>query len=353
MNGLLDPFSASAFYSPDDFETELNKVFHSGWHLAGFDFEFSDIGDYQCIQLGAQSWILCNTHSGLECFANVCRHRGHPITEGRGNESSFVCPYHRWRYDLNGQLDRAPNQRAIAPFDAAGICLPKGSVFVATPLVFISPNERAPGDELIASFKALASAVQSLGPAMDELSHCETRSYSIKCNWKVALDNYLECYHCGGGHPSFCNIMKLRSYAGSNETNWSLQTAEYCGERRLEESTPKQWGFFTSFPANIINITPGLNQLNLMQVVPTSPNTCRVDLRTWRSAHFDHELAKDMNEIIIEVKQEDIVFCEAVQKGIESGQFERAIIMDDPQQGASSERALRVFRDFLVRRLEV
>ena len=348
MNGIFDQLSADAFYSASAHAQDLNTMFHSGWHLVAFDFEFQRAGDYQVIQLGKQSWILCQEGDELVAFANICRHRGHPIAEGSGHLDSFTCPYHRWRYNLDGTLQRAPNENAVESFDAQRICLPKASVFIASPLVFISPNEEAPSTEQCAEFTALAQKVAEVGPKFSRLNTCNERSYTIDCNWKVAVDNYLECYHCGGGHPSFCDIMKLRSYAGDSHSHWTYQRADYCGDVELAENTPASWGFFTCFPANIINITPGLNQINLMRILPTGPNTCRVDLRTWFSNSADTKIQDLMNSIILEVKSEDIVFCEAVQRGLESGQIERGVIMDDPKSGASSERAVRQFRDWLV-----
>lgn len=102
----------------------------------------------------------------------------------------------------------------------------------------------------------------------------------------------------------------------------------------------------------IINVTPGLRQLNLMQVVPLSETRTRVLLRTWSAEVMPAALTKFLGDTILEVKTEDVAYCEQVQRGMISSFFERGYIMADEKQGPLSERSVLAFHQWLVGKTE-
>jgi Rieske 2Fe-2S family protein len=190
----------AAYYVDEQvFAAELATVFAGNWLFAGHSCEVAAPGDFVQFTLGAESVIIVRDRAGeLHAHHNVCRHRGSRIcAEPRGSARAFVCPYHQWVYDIDGQLrsarlmgdDFEPGAHRLG---AAAVCEVAGLVFVsfadAPPLV--APAAAAIGAQLAAHDLAHARIV-----------HRET--YRVAANWKTIVENNRECYHCKGSHPEF------------------------------------------------------------------------------------------------------------------------------------------------------
>ena len=343
-----DPITANDYHLENILKAEQEAVFSKGWHLVGCHNDFAQNGDFLVVDIGMESVVVINDQGTLRALSNICRHRGHPLLSGSGNTQQIACPYHAWRYQTNGQLQRAPNAKRVEGFNEADVCLPQYCVQRHGNLVWVclTDDEAFPTAQLTEPANEIS---QRLG-TLSTLEHLTQSEYSVAANWKVVMDNYLECYHCGVGHKSFCDVMSLPTYHGAPTNSWSLQTAQYKGAVPLSENAPEEWGFFTFFPNMIINITPGLRQINFMQAVPLSAEQTLVKLRTWHSGECT-ALAEQLRSVILDVKREDIAYCEAVQRGYQSESFARGIIMADSSGGPLSELAVLHFHQWLSGRM--
>ena len=343
-----DPISAHDYHLENVLNVEQKSVFSKGWHLVGCHNDFAQPGDFLVADIGMESVVVINDQGILRALSNTCRHRAHPLLTGSGNTQQIVCPYHAWRYQTNGQLKRAPNSKRVEGFNEADVCLPQYAVQRQADLVWVclSDNEAFP----IAQLNEPANQISQRLGSLSAFENLTKNEYSVAANWKVVMDNYLECYHCGVGHKSFCEVMSLPSYHGLPTNNWSLQTAQYKGEVALSENAPQEWAFYTFFPNMIINITPGLSQINFMQAVPLSAEQTLVKLRTWYSGECT-ALAEQLRSVILDVKREDIAYCEAVQRGYRSESFSRGIIMTDSRGGPLSELAVLHFHQWLQKQV--
>ena len=76
-------------------------------------------GDFFTYKVGSRSVIVVRDQDGeIRAFHNVCRHRGSRICKTeQGNAHRFVCPYHRWTYELDGALvlDTQASSTSTAP----------------------------------------------------------------------------------------------------------------------------------------------------------------------------------------------------------------------------------------------
>lgn len=343
-----DPITADDYLLQNTLDNEQRNVFSTGWHLVGCRNDFAQPGDFLVVDIGIESVVVINDQGTLRALSNICRHRGHPLLEGSGNTQQIVCPYHSWRYQTNGQLHRAPNSKRVEGFSEADICLPRHAVHCQGDLVWVclADDEAFPETQLAEPSNEI---FQYLG-ALSTLEHSTQSEYLVAANWKVVIDNYLECYHCGVGHKSFCEVMSLPTYQGAPGNLWSLQTAQYNGNHSLSESAPKEWAFFTFFPNMIVNITPGVRQINFMQAVPLSAEQTLIKLRTWHEGEST-AIAEQLRSVILDVKREDVAYCEAVQSGYHSESFSRGIIMADNTGGPLSELAVLHFHQWLRARM--
>ena len=96
---------ASRYYSEEFFELEREHVWPHVWQMACRLEEIPDVGDWVEYRNLDKSVIVVRTASGIKAFHNACRHRGVQLASGHGNCSvnGFVCPFHGWRWNMDGE----------------------------------------------------------------------------------------------------------------------------------------------------------------------------------------------------------------------------------------------------------
>jgi phenylpropionate dioxygenase-like ring-hydroxylating dioxygenase large terminal subunit len=192
-----------AFYFDQQvYQTELKQLFFKHWLYAGHSVQLAKPGDYFTFEIERESIIICRTKRGeIKAFMNVCRHRGSRICLSRqGSESSFVCPYHAWHYNLDGELIAARNMSE--DFVVQDYNLRQVKLAVLGGLIFVSLADSPLGLE---SINNNLSAVFALY-GFEQMKLAYKQRYVIPANWKLAVENYQECYHCGPAHPEFAKL---------------------------------------------------------------------------------------------------------------------------------------------------
>ncbi len=212
---------AREFYTdPFIFQRDMQDMLLRHWFCAGHASSIPNAGDYWLVDLGAESVIIVRTQSGeVRALLNVCRHRGSRICSGRSGKvqsGRLTCPYHAWSYDLDGRLMVA--RQMPDSFQRAEFTLKSLPVRIMEGLVFITFAEEPL--ELAGAADALARSAGVHGWASAKVAHREM--YSIKANWKLAVENYMECYHCTPAHPEFA---KRHVYARPAQHNQELELA--------------------------------------------------------------------------------------------------------------------------------
>lgn len=194
------------FYTdPDIYALELERIVYRNWFLAGHESEFADPGDFRVFEAAGESAIVLRDGDGaLRAFANVCRHRGSLVClETAGNARRFVCPYHGWTYALDGRLTAARAMPDDFDRDAHGL-LPVACETIHG-LVFVCFSPAPP--RLAGCRAALRAPMAMFG--FDNLKVAARRTYDIPANWKLAVENYQECYHCAPAHPEYARMHTL------------------------------------------------------------------------------------------------------------------------------------------------
>ena len=153
------------------------------------------------MELGTDSVVAVRTSQGtIRAFHNVCRHRGARILDGAGNcPGAITCPYHGWSYKLSGELIGMPARESFPGFDRSQFALKPVTIAGDVWFCVCVPDAGTPPPlEQIWSGCAQEFAphrfedMVPLGPLYIE--HWD-------CDWKIAMDNYLESYHVPIGHP--------------------------------------------------------------------------------------------------------------------------------------------------------
>jgi phenylpropionate dioxygenase-like ring-hydroxylating dioxygenase large terminal subunit len=215
------------FYTdPQIFERDMDRLLLRHWFCAAHVSSVPHAGDFLVVDLGSESVIILRTqHGEIRALVNVCRHRGSRICTARAGTAPagrLTCPYHAWSYDLNGRLLVA--QQMPDSFDRDQHALKSLTVRVVDGLIFTTFAER-PLDFASAE-QALSQSARVHGWARAKVAHREV--YSIQANWKLAIENYMECYHCKPAHVEYS---KRHVYARPAKQGEQLEQA---GRRRAE-----------------------------------------------------------------------------------------------------------------------
>ena len=213
---------ARDFYVREDVFEQDMALLLGRWICVGHASDAPAAGDYLTAELGLESAIIVRGEDGvLRALSNVCRHRGSRIcTEARGSATVLTCPYHAWTYHLDGGLRRA--REMPAGFDPLAHGLRALPLTEIDGLIFISFSDDPP------PFGPAAAAIRAMtgryGWADARVAHRQT--YEVAANWKLVLENYHECYHCGPAHPEFS---VLHALARPNARTLSFATDPVSG----------------------------------------------------------------------------------------------------------------------------
>ncbi len=200
-HGLSRPF----YHDQDIYERDLERVFRRHWHCIAHESVIPNANDFEVFRMADEQVILTRHADGsIHALLNVCRHRGAEVcTKDKGNARVFVCPYHAWTYSNDGALRAA--RLMPKEFRREDYGLKRLHVRVVEGLVFVSfakvPLEFAEVEHL------LHATCGQYGWGNAKVAHRE--SYAVSANWKLAVENYVECYHCGPAHPEYSQTHAL------------------------------------------------------------------------------------------------------------------------------------------------
>ncbi len=186
------------------YEQELEHLIFKSWIYALHVSEIPSAGDYQIVEIGEDSIIVVRTDTGdIRAMHNICRHRGSRVCEElSGNKKTFVCPYHGWVYNVDGSLKAARETHVMPDFDVSAHGLKPVKCVTYQGLVFINCDTDA-GD-LLYSLENLTEPLSAYDLEHAKIAHQKT--YRVNANWKLALENYVECYHCATAHRAYARM---------------------------------------------------------------------------------------------------------------------------------------------------
>jgi phenylpropionate dioxygenase-like ring-hydroxylating dioxygenase large terminal subunit len=196
----------SLYTDPAIFALDMERVYLRQWLFAGHVSRIPRPGDYFLHTIAGESIILIRRpDESVRALFNVCRHRGSQLClQESGTAKKLVCPYHAWVYETDGRLIAA--RHMPDDFDKRAYGLHTAHVRVVEGLIFVCLAEEAPAFDQVADDLTAFFAPHRLA----EGQICHRECHTTHANWKLVLENFWECYHCGPTHPEFCSVM---SYA--------------------------------------------------------------------------------------------------------------------------------------------
>jgi choline monooxygenase len=311
------------------YELEQRRIFRRSWQFAGLTHYVEMPGDFFTCQAGQVPIVVTRDGaSGLNAFVNVCRHRGSVlVNEPFGNQKSLQCSYHAWTYGLDGSLLAVPGSGR--DFDRQPFHLLPVRVETWGPFIFV--NLFLDCNPLAATLGSLPELTRQTGLPLDLIRPRLHRKYEIKANWKVVVDNYLECYHCRVAHPSFCDLIDLDNYVVTEYELFSTQTGpirESARRKPYEVGGGVEAGFYAYlWPNFTINVYPGPGNLSLNIFEPIDVDHTLAKFDYCFVDSVADQAIEDFAAFIDQVQIEDTELCESVQRGLRSGMLDRGTLM--------------------------
>lgn len=225
-----------AFYTSQEiYELERRTWLARQWYVLAHSSEVKERGSFIVRELLGESLIVVRDNEGtVRGFYNVCRHRGSRICDTDGKANQLLCPYHAWSYRLDGTLRSAP----ALPEDIN----PRELGLHSAPVKEI-------GGVIVASLKGELGTLdvvrQALEPALKyhgvpNARIAARRHYPTRGNWKLVMENFMECYHCLPAHPQYCSVMRhvdaLGRASSENTARWQQTVEDWLRDEANRDS---------------------------------------------------------------------------------------------------------------------
>ncbi len=348
---------ARFYFDQQIFELEKETIFHRSWWCAGHKSQVADPGCYITTKIHEQDVFVGRARSGeLRAFYNVCQHRGHQLLSGSGKANLIVCPYHAWAYDFDGTLKAARNTDDMENFNKCDFSLKPVRVEEFCGFVFVNLDQDA------ASLKEqtgdLEEEIRHYAPQIDTLKFAQRDTYHVDCNWKVMVDNFLECYHCHTAHKDFVDLVDMDSYTTKTHQIYSSQTSNAARSTQNSAYTFEKgdvdFGYAGWFlwPNLTIWVYPGEANISTLQMVPAGPEQT-IEYQDWfvpeGKASAQLQSAMDYQRDVLQ--PEDISLCLSVQKGLRSKGYNQGRFVVDKSKSELSEHAVHHFQKMVVEAL--
>jgi choline monooxygenase len=329
----------SWYGDPEVLRRERDAIFRRSWQYVAHAEELARPGDYVARWAGHVPVAVVRNGAELRAFVNVCRHRGHEVVRGAGNRRTLQCPYHAWTYGLDGTLRAAPRSEREEDFDPSEISLVPVAVETFGPFVFVNPDaDAAPLADVLGD---LPERLGASGLDLAGLRFRERSEYELAANWKVVVENYLECYHCPVAHPGFSAMVDV------DPDVYTLEASEWfsaqLGPAREPDGELPAGHFFFVWPNLRINVFPGRPNLAIGPALPDGPERTRGFFDYFFPDDVPEKSVRELIELDGQVGREDRELVESVQRGVASG------VLDEGRLLLSSEHLIAHFQA-LVRR---
>jgi phenylpropionate dioxygenase-like ring-hydroxylating dioxygenase large terminal subunit len=299
------------------FDLERERIFARTWQYAGPARQVAEPGSFFASSAGHIPVVVTRAQDGeLRGFVNVCRHRGHVVADGAGCRATLQCPYHAWTYELDGRLRKAPRSEREPGFDASDLSLLPVAIDPWGPFVCVTPDIKA--GPLHEALGRLPEILAQTGLDLDRLEFHSHVPWEQPVNWKVALENYLECYHCPTAHPGFSKVIDVDpdSYGLSVEGLVSSQVGPLREEASGDDMRQSQYHFI--WPNTTINVSPGPQNVSIERWVPAAPRETVEATDYFFGAGVPDERIAESIAFDNQVASEDVALVEAVPKGLDS-----------------------------------
>lgn len=321
-NGPRRALDPSLYGRADIFALERANVFARSWRLIGHENMLPEAGDFLTDDLAGGSILaVLGKDAAVRAFHNVCPHRAGPLaTAAQGHcDGAITCRYHGWRFTFEGRLQSARDFGAAEGFDPREHGLTPVRLETWRGFLFVTLSDEAP------PIREMMRPVDASWTDETVQPFALRRSHTIRCDWKVYVENYLEGYHVPLIHPGLDAEIDSAKYTVHMEGEIAVHRAP---SRKAGNVYSGYWAW--AWPWLGINIYE--HGLMMERISPVGPEDTRLDYLYFFDPLRTGELA-EMLKLSDAVTEEDLRMCETVHRNITGGAY-RAGPLSPRHEGA-------------------
>jgi phenylpropionate dioxygenase-like ring-hydroxylating dioxygenase large terminal subunit len=347
---------AQAYTSEEFFEWEMKHVLRAGWQCLAHVSQIPEPGDFLNLDLlGEPLIVVRGKDQAIHVLSRVCPHRsmdimpegfgyeGHTLAEARdgkpdcGHTRLFLCPYHAWTFELDGQLKACPEMHKADGFCRDEFFLKSFRSEVWQGFIFVNLDGSAP--PLAEGLTEMADDLAAF--RLPEMKLVIAREWDCPFNWKVLAENFMESYHHLGIHYKSLQPMmpardtwteqERRHYVRSHLPYKDAVSAAYREfEQRgdfsaelppltgLSEAEKSEWGLFLVHPTFLLATAP--DRVIWYRLQPLGPERLKLTTTTLLAPEVVERenfetLRARATELLVQFHLEDMQVCTAVQRG--------------------------------------
>ncbi|MYM62406.1 SRPBCC family protein [Pseudomaricurvus sp. HS19] len=247
-------YPVDAFLSKEYLDKEKELLWPNTWQMAARLEDIPRIGDYITYNICDESIVIIRTaEDTIKAYYNVCPHRGRQLISTpddqncvRGRKKSFVCGFHGWQFNLEGEnigiLDEEDWQGVL---NKSLTCLtPVENLDTWMGWIYVNFTKDC---ESLSEF--LGDVDRILSPFQFDKMRYKWRQWAVyPCNWKTAIEAFMEPYHVAGTHTQLLKYGKYYAYSkpyglhgvsGFDEKDASQKTSQSTGVARAGLGDPR------------------------------------------------------------------------------------------------------------------
>jgi Rieske 2Fe-2S family protein len=326
------------YTDPAIFAAEQERIVEAGWVCVALAADLTGPGSYRTVQVGRESVVVVRGRDEVvRAFFNVCRHRGAQLcVEPEGQvRNKLQCPYHAWTYDLTGKLIAAPNLTRMPDVDRFANGLAPVAVREWLGYVWVCVAEQPPSfeDEVIGAVVTRLGDVESIDHyGVERLALGRRISYDVAANWKLIVENFMECYHCATIHPELTEVLPefADGYAAQYYVGHGAEFGEQvqgftvdgsAGHARIPgvaDDQDRKYYAITIRPGVFVNLVP--DHVIVHRMTPVAADRTLVEC-DWLFLPEVVESGVDLDrsvELFHRVNAQDFAACERTQPAMSS-----------------------------------
>jgi phenylpropionate dioxygenase-like ring-hydroxylating dioxygenase large terminal subunit len=215
-----------AYRSEGIFARELAAIWSRNWLYLGHETEVANPNDFVVRTLAGRPLIFCRDSAGeIRAFLNSCPHRGTVLCrETQGSSKLFQCFYHAWTFRNTGDVAAIPDEQAYQASEN----------FRETMKLRAVPRLESHAGFVFVSFNPdVPPLLDHLGAAADYMSMVEEQHeggmrtlpgvqlYSVRGNWKLAVENAMDGYHFSPTHNTFVGYLRESGFAVTDDDQYA------------------------------------------------------------------------------------------------------------------------------------
>ena len=364
---LIPTLGGRYYCDPAVFGVEQSTIFESMWVCAVRSSDLATPGSFRSVQVGRESvLVVCGRDGALRAFLNICRHRGAKLcTEESGEvKRSLQCAYHAWTYGLDGKLIAAPNLTSMPDVDRAAYGLHAVHLreWLGYAWVCLADDPPSFADDVQgAVIERLGDLASIERYDIADLAVGRRIVYDVKANWKLIVENFMECYHCATIHPELTEVLPefADGYAAqyfvghgaefaSEVQGFTVDGSEGFGKLPgVQDDQDRRYYAITVQPTVFINLVP--DHIIFHRMFPVAVDRTIIECDWLYSADVVAE-GKDVSrsvELFHRVNAQDFDACERCQLAMHSRAYANGGVL------VPSEHHIGAFHDWVTSKINI